>query len=76
MQVSFVQKATPGHCYIKYTKPLDYPQVLPLDVDNRSPDKLVQTTCLPFVVVPLIYTTAHSYLYTVRWYLCIHYKKT
>jgi len=68
MQVPFVQKATPGHCYVKYTKPLDYPLVLFLDVDNRSPDKHVQTTCLPFAVVPLIYTIAHSSLYTARWY--------
>jgi len=61
MQVSFVQKATSGHSYIKYTKSLDYPQVLPLDVDNRSPDKYVQTTfCLPFLVVSLIYSIVRS----------------
>jgi hypothetical protein len=59
MQAPFVQKATPGHSYIKYTKPLDYPQVLPLG----SPGKHVQTTCcLPSVVVPLIYTNVRSSL--------------
>jgi hypothetical protein len=63
MQVSFVQKATPGHSYIKYTKSLDYPQVLRLDVDNRSPDKYVQITfCLPFLVLSLIYSIVRSSL--------------
>jgi len=65
MQVSFVQKATSGHRYIKYTKSLDYPQVLPLDVDNRNPDKYVyvQTAfCLPFLVVSLIYSIVRSFL--------------
>jgi hypothetical protein len=60
MQMPFLQKATPVHCYIKYVKPLDCPHVLMFDVHNSSPYKQGQNTWCLLVIVVLTYSSVHS----------------